>query len=275
MNKQIRIGLSALVFALAPGLSGGAFAEEVTLPGIASTPISDGGVTPYIIDGSNPGGNRTCAEVGKAFFNNTDYYLCSSGRADYEDGFDIDFGDVTGGEGCGINEITVGVTNGTYVSFNSTTGIGAAIVKGSADANVYVYDPQLASDSGLASPVNPSDGSAGLSNLTFCWNPDTPVPPESEWCSPGYWRQPHHLVSWEDTGYSPEDSFSEIFGHNPPLSRLCERAGITKEPTLWDVLQSPQCYGGDAFNKVGDLLSEAHPDVDFDGKRVEDNCPLN
>jgi len=41
------------------------------------------------------------------------------------------------------------------------------------------------------------------------------------------------------------------------------------------VLQSPQYYGGDAFNAVGDLLSAAHPDVNFNGERIEDSCPLN
>jgi hypothetical protein len=40
----------------------------------ASTPVSDGGVTPYLIEGANPGGNRTCEEVGLAFFNNAGYY---------------------------------------------------------------------------------------------------------------------------------------------------------------------------------------------------------
>jgi hypothetical protein len=274
--KQIRIGLSALASVLALGLSGGAFAEEVTLPGTASTPISAGGVTPYIIDGANPGGNRTCEEVGLAFFGDKEHYRCESSRSDYESGgFLHSFGDITGNDGCGINQITVDVTEGTYVRFVSTTGVGAAIVKGSDDANVYAYDPQVISDSGLASPPNASGNPAGLSNLTFCWNPDAPVPPESEWCSPGYWRQEHHLDSWLATGILPEASFSEIFGDNPPLSRLCERAGITGEPTLWQVLQSPQCYGGDAFNAVGDLLSAAHPDVDFTGERVEDNCPLN
>jgi hypothetical protein len=34
---------------------------------IASTPESNGGIIPYIIPGSNPGGNRTCAEVSLAF----------------------------------------------------------------------------------------------------------------------------------------------------------------------------------------------------------------
>jgi hypothetical protein len=85
----------------------------------------------------------------------------------------------------------------------------------------------------------------------------------AQWCSPGYWRQEQHLGSWDATGYSPTDKYNAIFGAN-----------LDGDPTLWDVLQSPNTYGGNAFNKVGDLLSEAHPDINFQGERVEDSCPL-
>jgi hypothetical protein len=65
--------------------------------------------------------------------------------------------------------VTVTVTDGTFVAFDSTGAyVGAAIVKGSNDANVYYYAPPgVASDSGLASPPV-GGGAAGLSNLTFC-----------------------------------------------------------------------------------------------------------
>jgi uncharacterized repeat protein (TIGR01451 family) len=133
---------------------------------VASTPVSNGGVTPYIIDGENQGGNRTCSEAGQAFFDNAGYYQFSSARVNYEnDSFDAAFP-------AGLNV----TTDGTYISFGSTFGIGAVIVKGSNDANVYIYDPQATSDSGLASPINPSGKPAGLSNLTFCWNPGEQEP---------------------------------------------------------------------------------------------------
>jgi uncharacterized protein len=91
-------------------------------------------------------------------------------------------------------------------------------------------------------------------------------PPAGEWCSPGYWRQPHHLDSWAATGISPDEKYNAYFDPDLP-----------GDPTLLEVLQSPQRYnrGTDSFNKVGDLLSGAHPDVAFGGKRVEDSCPLN
>jgi hypothetical protein len=141
----------------------------------ASTPVSDGGVTPYIIDGAIPGGNRTCAEVGLAFFNDADYYQFSSGKKDYPADFPANF-----------SPFTVTVTNGTYVAWSGNHGGLAVIVKGTADANVYVYDQTLGTfltaDSGLASPPAGQSGTpGGLSNLTLCWNPPPP-PAELKVC---------------------------------------------------------------------------------------------
>jgi hypothetical protein len=99
-------------------------------------------------------------------------------------------------------------------------------------------------------------------------------PSNGAWCSPGYWRQPHHLGSWELTGYQTTDLFSAKLGYTPPRTNQGVRQGAPTNPTLLQVLQSPQWYGGDAFNAVGDLLSRAHPDVNFRGTRVEDSCPL-
>lgn len=97
----------------------------------------------------------------------------------------------------------------------------------------------------------------------------------NQWCSPGYWRQTQHLDSWEATGYSPDDLFYDALGYYPILSAKGMMDGAPTNPTLWDVLQNPEWYGGDAFNAVGDLLSAAHPDVSFGGERVENSCPLN
>lgn len=141
-----------------------------------SKPISDGGVTPYIIPGDNTGGIRTCAEVGKAFFGNALYYQCRSAKRNYPDEFVLGFGDISGNALCDRNAITVEVTDGTYVSFEAgPDGVGAAIIKGSSDSNVYVYEPQALSDSGLAPPLAASGVPAGLSHIGgFCWNPVGP-----------------------------------------------------------------------------------------------------
>ena len=172
--KQNKLAIALIASALTLGAVGTTMAQ-----GIESEPISDEGVTPYIIAGKNPGGNRTCAEVGHAFYGNAAYYQCRSDKLDYTFADGKSFEDISGNEDCDRNVIDVEVTDGTYVEFTALPyGIGAAIVKGSADANVYVYNPQLISDAGLAAPLTASGNPAGLSNLTFCWNPDELGPPQ-------------------------------------------------------------------------------------------------
>jgi hypothetical protein len=98
-----------------------------------------------------------------------------------------------------------------------------------------------------------------------------------EWCSPGYWR--NHLdeaaVAAAAGEFQLTDTYASHFGAAPPRTRQGVRQNAPTNPSLLQVLQNPQWYGGDAFNNVGDLLSDAHPDVDFSGERVEDSCPLN
>jgi hypothetical protein len=170
------------------------------------------------------------------------------------------------------NTITILNSDGSVFDWSSDpNGIGAVIVKAGQGANVWRYEPdQVKSDTGLYAYQDRE-----VSHVTFCWNDDDVVINEGQWCSPGYWRQPHHLDSWAATGYSPSDLFSAKLGYYPTVSKQGAKEGAATDPTLWQVLQSPQWYGGDAFNAVGDLLSTAHPDVDFLGIRVGDSCPLN
>jgi predicted ribosomally synthesized peptide with SipW-like signal peptide len=95
-----------------------------------------------------------------------------------------------------------------------------------------------------------------------------------QWCSPGYWRQTHHLASWDATGYSPNSLFSEAIGYFPTLSTPGIKNNASPNPTLLYLLNNNNYYSGADFNAVGDLLSTAHPDVNFLGERVEDSCPL-
>jgi hypothetical protein len=167
------------------------------------------------------------------------------------------------------NNITISnVTQKTF-DWSATNSIGGVIVKAGTGANVWEYNPQVKSDTGLYAYQN-----RDISHVTFCWNED--LVKGEEWCSPGYWRQEHHYDSWAATGYVKTTLYSAVIS-NPSirLSRQGVSAGATTNPTLWQVLQNPQWYGGDSFNAVGDLLSNAHPDVNFNGSRVEDSCPLN
>lgn len=118
--------------------------------GDASEPISMNGIVPEIHEGSN-GGNVTCEQLG---------YNASSTRNDYNNG---SFDDAW------PSGITA-TTDGIFISWSSTFGISAIIVKGGPNANVYTYSPVSMGDSGLASPINANNQRPyGLSNLTFCW----------------------------------------------------------------------------------------------------------
>lgn len=166
-TKFLSILFVAAIFA---GCSKDVLLENETSSGLrlknetTSTPVSDAGVSPVIIDGANQGGNITCEEAA-AYFGVEGGFAFSSGRINYDNGsFSGSFGDFN---------VT---TDGTLVSWSFTAPAGyclanvAVIVKGSNDANVYFYGAGVSGDSGLASPVNASGNSAGLSNLTFCYN---------------------------------------------------------------------------------------------------------
>jgi hypothetical protein len=102
------------------------------------------------------------------------------------------------------------------------------------------------------------------------------IPDQGVWCSPGYWRNADDKA-WEDAGISKDYKYLDptewaIWAVTPANLKGTSAAN---DPTLYQVLLNPNVYGGAAFNSVGDLLSAAHPDVDFMGERVADSCPIN
>jgi hypothetical protein len=180
MNKQTLIAVSAATF-LAAGAAHAA--QQVPESGAPSIPISTTEmITPYIVpsaDGDERGGNRTCADVGKAYFGDINYYECFAPKQDYPFSSSpaIFEADPSLPATC-ANTITV-TTDGTFVDWSSTKPVGAAIIKGGPNANTYVYVPQVNLDTRLASPPTPAarnrppnTNPAGLSNIGgFCWNP--------------------------------------------------------------------------------------------------------
>jgi hypothetical protein len=247
-------------------------APAATISAASSPTSTTEQVEPYVLrnDDNSPigsGGNIRCDQVGTF-----DY---DSDRTDYEpddpgESFTVLIRDTS--------LDTVGSATVTWfpadkrLDYTATIPIEAVIVKGGSDANVYDYRPAgTTADTGLGAPPNASGDSAELGNITFCSNPFEDPPP-SNWCSPGYWRQPHHLDAWQDTGLSPTDRYLEFF---EPAS-LSRKASSTN-PSLQEVLREPQRFGGTAFNNVGDLLSDAHPGVNWShgDDRTEDSCPLS
>lgn len=87
--------------------------------------------------------------------------------------------------------------------------------------------------------------------------PVTIIPPPSggEGCTPGYWKQRHHLDSW--TGYDPGDSFATVFG-------------VSYDKSLLNALKT----GGGHEKALGRhataaLLNAASPDVSYDFTTAE------
>lgn len=99
--------------------------------------------------------------------------------------------------------------------------------------------------------------------------PPTTPPPGGEFCTPGFWKNNPGAVA--ETGVNMSQSYNALF--DPDVNGT--RKGGVANPTLQQVLDDPQFYGGEAANNVAALLSAAHPDVDFTGDRTEDTCPLD
>lgn len=83
---------------------------------------------------------------------------------EYEHGYKIDNWKKKGMDGT-YGGITILNSDGKTFDWNSTHGIDAVIVKAGTGANVWIYDPQETSDTGLYAYDNKD-----ISHATFCWN---------------------------------------------------------------------------------------------------------
>lgn len=124
------------------------------------------GVVPVVIPGENPGGNRTCAEVGAYFRNDPAYFDYCGDRVDYED--------FANGFPGGLSVTSDGKTlsfkaDDCLIIGDKFYKVGAVIVKGGPAANVYFYPDGVLEDKNLTAPVNASGKPAGISNVTFCF----------------------------------------------------------------------------------------------------------
>jgi hypothetical protein len=196
-----------------------------------SAPTSVGGVVPYIVNDPGPGGNVSCSLLGYEF---------SSGKVDYP---------FANGEF--YSGIDVTVTLGTYVAWTSSFPIGAVVVKGSNDANVYEYDPASLGDSGLAAPLNASGGPAGLSNLTFCWNENEDF--EMLYVSKTVDTSFTRTHNWEiDKAVSTELGYQ----HNDLPKIWLYTNGSGDETATWTVDVTYKGYTDSVFLVYGDITIE-------------------
>ena len=87
----------------------------------------------------------------------------------------------------------------------SLTQIGSTVALSRTGSNGLapeVFDPPIEN---VFFVVVELKGSGAIDNLLFVVH---------DGCTPGYWRQPHHLDSWVPTGYTPSDDFDTVFGTN-------------------------------------------------------------
>jgi hypothetical protein len=132
-----------------------------TADAAVATGVSQAGIVPVVLD-DGPGGNAICADVPGLSG------MTSSDRLEVK-------GDSLAGTLPAGLVATLGA-NKRSLSWTSTFGISAVIVKGGDAANVYIYDPAGLADQDLVAPLRPSGQAADVSNVTFCWDPD-PQPP--------------------------------------------------------------------------------------------------
>jgi outer membrane lipoprotein-sorting protein len=84
---------------------------------------------------------------------------------DYDYGYKVDAAAPNGSWTHEGNTITILNSNGNVFDWEATSSIGAVIVKAGTGANVWFYDPQAMSDTGLYGYQNRE-----ISHVTFCWD---------------------------------------------------------------------------------------------------------
>ena len=75
--------------------------------------------------------------------------------------------------------LQVTITNLTATTFDWTANIGvdAVFVKGGPEGNLYSYNPEQTSDTGLTTTINPiNEQRYGISHIVFCYDLPDPTP---------------------------------------------------------------------------------------------------
>lgn len=153
-----------------------------------------------------------------------------------------------------VSGITAGHPVTVYFQrFDATTGwiypLGSAYL----DADGSVPFPYPSVTGTMTFAISIFDHALGKQIKGYKWTVSC-EPTGGEGCTPGYWRQPHHLDDWVPTGYAPGDIFDAVFS----------TSYFTPTYTLFDAIWE----GGGGINRLARhgtaaLLSAAHPDVDY------------
>ena len=151
-----------------------------------------------------------------------------------------------------------GVPTSLFNELNAADGnlwesktLDLTIPAGTSSATVSV---QSANPDGTC-PSNPQN--ASLSWIAATLAVPTPEDGDGEGCTPGFWRQPHHLDSW--VGYSPGDSFDAVFG-------VDAQGDQTLLEAVWQGGGGARALGRHA---VAALLNSVDPDVQYEFSEAE------
>ena len=160
-----------------------AAADDVTAAADTAGPASGAGVQPTYLPG-----NPTC---GGLYPNEIKIEPVRSGT--YTQTF-------TSAGGSFTASVTISVNGGaqTFSFSGATPPVGAVVVKGGPNANLYEYPGGATADSGLHAPVNGIDGNYyGLSHISFCFPPFKPDVEIEKWIVDGAGanRETHAVVS--------------------------------------------------------------------------------
>lgn len=133
------------------------------LPLIAAGSLMTAGAQADVVEPQYYAGNPSCADLNPAW---TELKI-EGPKA----------GDTTADDSTAKATITVNEATDQF-DWTATVGIDAVIVKGGDNANVYKYDPEALSGSGLHAPANGDEDPPkyyGLSHISFCYDTgDTP-----------------------------------------------------------------------------------------------------
>ncbi|HWJ13973.1 MAG TPA: hypothetical protein VNS10_09550 [Gemmatimonadaceae bacterium] len=156
----------------------------------------------------------------------------------------------------GSNTLTVYLTN-TRIKY------GTPGFPGGTD-NCLAEGPQTFGEAGFGTPFNvpTPQRAAYVANpaayAVTCLNPTgldfvgtvSWVNPVTTWCSPGFWK--NHEELWTS---KLSVLYSSIGSWRAPLGNKAPTSGAGSNPTLQQVIENPQIYGGPATNSVADYLS--------------------
>ncbi|GGC02112.1 hypothetical protein GCM10011352_30390 [Marinobacterium zhoushanense] len=157
------------------------------------------------------------------------------------------------------------VDEGTYNIQEILANLGAQVFfKSLSCYEVQVPDESNNTQSSVAAGSNVANISIEDGETVVCTYVNEYVPGD-EGCTPGFWKQDHHLGHWLPTGYLPDMLLVDVFDFTGAHSKVAALSGYTMLEAL--SFQGGNDPGGKAEillrAAVAAVLNASHPDVDY------------